>query len=568
MRGLRTWSPYLALAAIVAAGALLRLHNLGHGLPYSYHADEALHFTTRAMEMFGGDLNPHYFENPSAFTYVVYAVLRLIHGGGPPFDDVSGLVAAYRADPSVAYMTGRVIAVVLCMLGVVAVFLAGRRLWHPATGLAAAAVLAFAFLTVSYSRYALTDTGVLLPVAVAVYAAVRAYEDGRLRWFVAAGAAVGLAVGFKYTAGLVGVPLLAAAVLRRPHQWQVVAGLALSGVAALVVFFITTPYFFFELPIALDQLGEQSDAASVRKLGQGEGGPVGYYLGSLGWGFGTLAAVAAAIGLVLEARRDRVRAFLLALFPLIMFLYLCTAGRHFARWLMPVYPVLALLAGVALAEVASLVSTRPPVRAAVLALLLAAVLAQPLIADIRTARLFGRDDTRQLTRDHLLGTLPPNARVVVEPGVPSRFFDGRLTLGFRAPPRTLVAGGTPQRFILSLEPSRIDAYRRAGYCTVVEISTVAGRALRDRVGPAAEYYRRLRRESRVVFRASPYQPGAEKPEFHLDWSTHLFLPAAYVRPGPEVVVHRLEDCRQGFGGRPAELAPPRGLPRPDPASLD
>ena len=405
-------------------------------------------------------------------------------------------------------------------------------------------------------------------MAVAVYGAVRAYEDGRLRWFALAGAGVGLAVGFKYTAGLVGVPLLAAALLRRPREWRLVAGLALSGVAALIAFFVTTPYFFLDLPLALDQLGEQSDAASGRKLGQGEGGPVGYYLGSLGWGFGALAAVAAGFGLVLEARRDRVRALVLALFPLLMFVYLCTAGRHFARWLMPVYPVLALLAGVALAQVASLMSQRPPVRAAVLGVLLAAVLAQPLIADIRTARLFGRDDTRQVTRDHLLGTLPHNARVVVEPGVPYRYFDGRLTLGFRAPPRTLVSGGTPQRFILSLEPARIDAYRRAGYCTVVTLSTVAGRALRDRVPRAVAYYRRLERDSRVIFRASPYAPGAAPPPFHFDWSTHLFLPDAYVRPGPDVVVRRLDDCRPKVGGRPAVLAPPRGLPRPDPASLD
>ncbi len=208
----------------------------------------------------------------------------------------------------------------------------------------------------------------------------------------------------------------------------------------------------------------------------------------------------------------------------------------------------------ALTQAASAVSERPPVRAALLGVLLAAVLAQPLIADIRTARLFGRDDTRQMTRDFLLGTLPHNARVVVEPGVPARYFDGRLTLGFRAPPRTLVAGGTPQRFILSLEPSRIDAYRRAGYCTVVVISTVAGRAMRDGVGPAAAYYRRLRRESRVVFRASPYRRGAEPPPFDFDFSTHLYYPRAWVRPGPVVTVRRLDRCLQRVGGPAARLA--------------
>ena len=67
------------------------------------------------------------------------------------------------------------------MLAVLAVFLVGRRLWGAAEGVAAAGVLSFAFLPVAYSRFALTDAGVLLPVAVAVYAAIRAGEDGGLR---------------------------------------------------------------------------------------------------------------------------------------------------------------------------------------------------------------------------------------------------------------------------------------------------------------------------------------------------------------------------------------------------
>ncbi|MDP9386250.1 MAG: glycosyltransferase family 39 protein, partial [Actinomycetota bacterium] len=281
MRMPRPWPAYAALAAIVAAGLLLRLHHLRHGLPDVFHADEAQHFTSRAMRMFGGDLNPHYFQNPSGFTYLLYAVLRVGHGGGPPFDDVGRLVAQYASDPTAVYATGRAVATVLCMLAVVAVFEVGRRLWEPAAGVAAAAVLAFAFLTVTYSRYAVTDTGALLPVAVAVYAAVRAHEDGRLRYFLLAGAAVGLAVGFKYTAGLAGVTLVAAALLRVRDDRRVIARLAVGGAAAAAVFFVTTPFFFLDLPVALDQLGDQSQVADRPKLGQGEGGAGAYYLRSL-----------------------------------------------------------------------------------------------------------------------------------------------------------------------------------------------------------------------------------------------------------------------------------------------
>lgn len=565
----RTWFPYVLLAATLVAGTLLRLHHVSHGLPYVYHSDEALHFTSRAIEMLGGDgLNPEYFENPSAFTYLVYAALLFWDRGPVPFGDPGLLFTVLERNPSFAYETGRVIAIVLCMAAVAGTFEVGRRLWSPAAGAVAAALLAFSFLTVSYSRFALTDTGVLLPVVVAIYAAIRAHEDGGWRYYVLTGIAVGLAVGFKYTAGLVGVPLLIAAALHVRRDHRVIPGLLVCAAVTVITFFVTTPYFFFELSEALDQLGEQNAAANLPKLGQGDGNPFTFYVGSLGWGFGVLPALAAGAGLILTARRDRVRAMLLAAFPIVMYLYLCTADRHFGRWLMPTYPVLALLGGVAIARAAELVPARPALRAVALAVLVLVTIAQPLQASAHTVRLQGRDDTRILARKHLLRTLPRDARVVVEPGVPSGYFNKRLTVGFNAPPRTQVAGGTPQRFILALQPSRIDRYRKAGYCTVVTLSTVKGRALQDAVGPAMAYYRRLERESRVLFQASPYNPNSTPPPFHFDWSTHLFYPQEYVRPGPEVKVHRLDSCSQDVGGRPVKLPAPPGLPQADPDSFD
>src|SRR4051794_3670116 len=68
------------LALIVIGGFYLRVHNNGYGLPYVYNYDEASHFTNRAVSMFHGDLNPGYFQNPSAFTYIVYVILRIWFG--------------------------------------------------------------------------------------------------------------------------------------------------------------------------------------------------------------------------------------------------------------------------------------------------------------------------------------------------------------------------------------------------------------------------------------------------------------------------------------------------------
>jgi hypothetical protein len=533
----------LALALILAAGLIVRLYGIDHGLPYVYNYDELYHFTNRAIRMLGGDLNPHYFDNPSALTYLIHFALRLGYGGAWPFG-LQEALEELRADPSVAYLTGRSIATALCMLAVVSLFAIGKRLWGTAEGLAAAAILCFAFLPVAYSRLALTDAGVLLPVSVAIYGIVKVRDGGRRRYFLLAGAAIGLAVGFKYTAGLLVVPFLVAAALRARHDRSAFADAVLGGLAAAVVFFATTPFFLVDLGDALAEVRDQSGDAGTPKTGQQPENRLAFYLRSLAWGLGLGAAVAAAGGLVWEIRRDPVRALLLALLPLLFVVYLAGAERFFARWLLPVYPVLAMLAGVALARLARLSSTRPVVRAGVLALLLAAVLAQPLAADVRTARVLAREDTRQTARGFLVNRLPPGGRLVIEPSVPPNYFRGRFSRGFRL--------RTAGKYITVLKPGVIDRYRRAGYCTIVTMSTIRGRAEVANDRKALAYYRRLERESDLVFRALPYRPGAERVPFDFNQSL-LYYSAAFERPGPEVSVYRLGGCSD-------QLPPGRGWP--------
>jgi hypothetical protein len=208
--------------------------------------------------------------------------------------------------------------------------------------------------------------------------------------------------------------------------------------------------------------------------------------------------------------------------------------------------VLALLAGVALARLARAASSRPGARAAVLGVLLLAVLAQPLAADLRTGDVLSRPDTRAAARAYLLRALPAGTPVVVEPAVPRRWYRG-LFVGFGPPPpskrKIPPPPAAPTRFIAELSPARIDRYRRAGFCLVVTMSMVRGRAEIAGERAALAYYRRLERESTVVFRASPYRRGAAPVPFDFDFSTHLYYPRAYERPGPEVVVYRLRRCR-------------------------
>ena len=542
----------LALLVLVVVGFVLRVKNNDYGLPYVYNVDEGSHFTARAVGMLGGDWNPHYFQNPSAFTYLAHLAIDLRFG--------KAAIDHFKLDPTAIYVTTRTVAALLCTLGVVAVFWAGRRLWGGAVAVAAAALLTFAFLPVTYSRIAVTDVGVLAPIALSIVGSVRAWEDGRLRWWLLAGAGAGLAVGFKYTAGLVLLPLAVAAVAAAVRGGRESLGrVALYGGAALLVallaFFVTNPYFFIEFSDARRQLSAQATTAGdFGKVGQNTTG-LPYYLGTLTWGIGWVGAFASLAGALLELRRDLVRGLILVVFPIALLAYLSLQARFFSRWLLPAYPVLVLLAAAAIAQAAEAARRlRPQSRwagAAALVGLIAVTVAQGALADVRSMRVLGREDTRQIAREWLVDHNRSSLRIVIEPAVPARYYrrQGRGGLhGLKAFVRGFAKhqAETRVQYPALLKPDYIPAYRRAGYCLVMTMSVIEGRAQVAKLPPALAYYRDLQREADVVYHVSPYKPGAKPVRFDFDFS-YNYYPSAFARPGPEITIYRLRNCKQKYG---------------------
>ena len=567
----------LILALILVAGFALRVWNNDYGLPFVYSVDEASHFTDRAVQMFREGLDPGYYQNPAAYTYLVHLLLRVLYGPlGFLFDLPFGNVTEqFDKDPGEMWIAARTLAALLCMGGVLTIYVAAKRLWGVREGLASAALLAFAFLTVAYSRVAVTDVGSLIGVSLAVLFAVRAHEEERRRDWVLAGAAVGLAAAFKYTAGLAALPLLVAA-LARPSLRRA-AGLALAGLAALVVFVLLNPYLFTSPGDWWTDLRDQADvAANDPKPGQESGG-LAYYLDSLTWGLGWAGLAAALAGAALLLVRDLVRALILISVPLALFAYLAVQSRYFGRWLLPAYPALALLGAYAIARAAELLPDRAALRAGAAAALTLVVLAQPLLADVRSARALGREDTLNQARAFLDERFAPGLRVSIEPAVPGRYF--RSNPEGTAPPwltrcaqregwtepgwsyeaengRRVCAQYKPGLFVRPdggvrasaygavLGPEVIDDLRLYGYCHVMTVNVVRERAERD--PRARAYYERLERESSVLREFSPYREGAQPVPFDFDLSYNLY-PPAYERPGPTVRVYRLDDCEQAYG---------------------
>jgi hypothetical protein len=558
------------VGVLVLGGLILRLWGIRSGLPWSYNADENSHFLPQAVGMFRGDLDPHYFINPPGYTYATHIGLRLRFGGA---DDVW---AAFARDPGSVFVVGRVVSALIGVTSVWLVYLAGVRLLDRRTGLLAAGLLSVAFLPVFYGHLALNDAPTVAPVALGLWASAGVLRYGRDRDYLVAGLAVGLAAATKYTGGIVLLPVLIGAVIQAAQpdgRVPAVRGTMLAFVAFALGFVAANPYAVLNFDDFWFGIAHQSSAAggeTTTKLGSTRDGGIGFYLWTLTWGLGILPAVAAA-GAAIPLWRDDRRVWLLLVPTVLLFLlFMGIQGRFFARWLLPVYPAIALLAGYAGSRVVELAEfRRPRWRHAALLAVGIVLCGQGLWSSVHVSRVLAREDTRNATREWMVKNVPEGSKIVLEPVVPAGWItdpgggsklsdDGArwtrystssspfdLRTGRRVP------GGVSfflENYVRSLDPRLIERYERAGYCWVITGSTQRGRAEAqpEEVPRAIAYYEELERVGKLVYEASPYKAGRGPVKFDFDWSFDYY-PSAYERPGAVMKVYKLS------GGRCARL---------------
>jgi hypothetical protein len=458
----------------VLAGALvLRLWGIKEGLPYVYDIDEAAHFVPRAIAMSGLRLNPHYFANPPALTYLLHGVFAAYFGG------YTGTARAAAQHPADVYVVARATVAVLGVLAVWLLYVLAARLFGRAAGLLAAALEAVAFLPVFYAHLALNDVPTLVPLTASLIGSAGVMQRGRARDYLLAGAALGLAAATKYTAGVAVLPLLAATVMRYlearrreapaaplepPGEgaWPTparkrggrampaLAGLTLAALAALLAFLVANPYALLDFHRFVNELGYESSVAEEAggKLGSPHELGLLYYLWSFTWGLGFVPALAALGGAIMVWFRDRRVAWLLTPMVLAYLIFMGTENRYFGRWLMPILPVACALAAFFALSVARALARalargaqadraeadrrHALIYAGVGAVVAAALLAQGVVYSVHADAVLARADTRESTRDWMLAHVPAGARVVVEPVVPQAWLHEDPALGPRA----------------------------------------------------------------------------------------------------------------------------------------
>ena len=456
-----------ALAVVLTVALSLHLWGIRRDLPFTPDVDEPVFVRSAIAMVATGDPNPHWFEHPGSTVFYPLAALYgtwsfFKHQGrvGEPGADIR---AEFNSNPGPFYLVGRLLSIAYAVLSLPLVYAIGRRLFDARVAWVATWLAALHPVAVTHAQMVRTDSGGTFFTLLGLWLCLRLHERSVLRNHVLAGAAIGLGIATRYFMVLSVLFIVAvdALLLRREGRkasWGIAAGLVTIPLA----FAISTPFFFLDLPGAMESLRTVAEVTHPGADGLTPIGNFAWYLtnaipNAMTWP----QALFVVFGLALALRARHMPSLLLFGFVLAYIAAISTSYLHWQRWIIQVLPLCALVAAKGVVELADRIGARlrkpSPIVLTVgfTVLLVAWPLYDIVLTDIRASR----PSTRVAAREWILQNLPADARVAQE--------------WYTAP-----LAGAPfavtERFSLA-EKGNVEAYASEGYRYAVVSSDVYAR---------------------------------------------------------------------------------------------
>lgn len=363
---------FWAAVAVVALCALwLRFWGLSYGLPQSFNADEPHHVNV-AISFGRGSLNPLLFKYPTLWMYTMFGAYGAFFVGWSGFGllrSVSDFGALFAWNSGTFYLIARLLSAGFSVLGLIAVYRSALALERPRVGLWAATLLAASPTLVVSAHAAKPDSLMFFFAAFAWLLALRYLDSGKKRALFACAAATGLCVSTQYVAA----PIILLGPLVWAARWLETGEasprlLAICGAVVPAAFFAGSPFVLIAWRSAWRDIADTGVMASV-------GDPAGVVvLKNLGTFADPLflGGVFAVGGLAWLYRSRRSLALVFSIPILVQVVFLaCSPNGGWARFLIPVFPALALAAAFAIESLLLKIKHSEPLRALVLIVLLA-----------------------------------------------------------------------------------------------------------------------------------------------------------------------------------------------------
>lgn len=426
---------YRHLVDLLALGVLagtLRLWGIGFDLPMLYHRDEAKYVSIPLKIVKTGDYNPHFFNYPSLFFYILslaYIAYFLFMASRGHLGSLDGMTLPEQVLPNVVgratmpsqFLVGRGVVACAGILTVLVVYSIVRRAYGRRAGLIAGILLSVSPIHIRNCHFVAPDVVMLLFVVASFWFSYQVMLKGKRQDYVLAGLLAGLAASTKYNAYSAIVPLFVAHILRQRRSALLNADLGWAIAACTGGFFVGTPFALLDLPAFLN--GVAFEVRHYTLLGdpgtEGQNALL-WYAGYLLRAEGPVVLLA-----ILEAGRGilrrTLRTLLFACFPATYMLLVASYAVKNDRTVLTIVPFLAMLAGIFLDRAIAFIQEKIDVRrrsrivgwlSAMVPVLLALFWAAQRTIQIDTR--FSQSDVRTQATLWMESELLPGSRIVGE----------------------------------------------------------------------------------------------------------------------------------------------------------
>ncbi len=348
----RNWVSW-ALIGLVAVGLGLRVWGITFGLPYLYHPDEPLGVDVGINMVRTGNLNPDSFGYGSLFFYLNALAYAIYYVAGhfiglfrapadlPQLERLA--LGVGRAVMPTEMLAGRGVSLLAGILCIPLVYWLGKRLSGRSVGILAAALAALSPTLVIHSQYVTPNMLVTMMSLVALVTLVRLTPHARARDFVLAGVALGAAIASKYNAVFLVPAYLVAYLMLFGRSVLRQRGIYLSCLAAIVTFFVITPFALFDNAKFMDDTVFHVTGYEVLRHPGAEGNTLQYYLSILLSREGLLIFTALGAAVVYLVKRNRI-GLILSAFAFPYFIYIARLRLRTDYTLLLIVPALMIMA--------------------------------------------------------------------------------------------------------------------------------------------------------------------------------------------------------------------------------
>ena len=552
----------IVLIVVLTIALGLRVWGIWFGLPYIFHNDEGLE-VLRALQLGSGEFD---FERigKGGYFYILFVeygfffVLLKIFGIVSSADDFALI---FVRDPSAFFLIGRATTAVVGAITVFLVYRIGRFAYSTH-----AAVLAAGFLTVNVlhaklSHFITVDVPMTCLATGALYFAIKISNDGRSRDYRCAALMAALAITTKIPAVLLIVPLLTAHWLYTKEYCGGIRQFLFSGLlwqsAAIFLgaYLLLTPGiivnfgdFVSSMLGVFQSFGQgAADGAGAVSLGASETNRFAYYFSELAEGATIPVFLICISGMAYGLWKREKADIILIPFTLIVFAVMSIASdpHHFyPRYLLPIIPVMALVAGRFLDDMFAFIAEDR--RTAASTVLFVAICVVPTISIANNNHRMSQPDTRAVAKQWFDANISGGSKVFIE-GSRTRPTKGTIPLQNSAENIRasidhfqVIEPGKAKFFELELRTLSGNTY---------DLVTVASTDLQD-----LQYYKNLGVQY-LVLRSNAYA-GSRRQTHWQEFVTNVrsdphieliknFTPIADSTPGPFIEIYRVNDNSRG-----------------------